>query len=41
MQTHAGEIAQLDPDAPLLPQLDKLTDDQLRAAFRSMDPLAK
>ncbi|MBV9497278.1 MAG: hypothetical protein JOZ54_23785 [Acidobacteria bacterium] len=41
MKTHAGEIAELDTKAPLLPQLDKLTDEQLRNAFRSMDPLAR
>jgi hypothetical protein len=40
MKAHAGEIAGLDTGAPLLPQLDKLTDGQLRDAFRSMDPLA-
>lgn len=41
MKEHAAEIAGLVPQSPLLPQLDKLSDDQLRAAFRSMDPLAK
>jgi hypothetical protein len=41
MRQHAGEIAGLDRTAPILPQLDKLTDDQLRAAMRSMDPHAK
>ena len=41
MQAHAGEIRGLDPHLPLLPQATKLTDDQLRAAFRSLDPLAR
>jgi hypothetical protein len=41
MQAHAREIAGLDTAAPLLPQLDKLTDVQLREAFRSMDPMAQ
>lgn len=41
MKGHAGEIPRLDASAPLLPQLDKLTDEQLKAAFRSMDPLAQ
>jgi hypothetical protein len=39
MRAHAGEIAGLDIAQPLLPQLDRLTDDQIRAAFRSLDPL--
>jgi hypothetical protein len=41
MGAHAGEIANLDRSAPLLPQLPLLTSAQLRSAFRSMDPLAK
>jgi hypothetical protein len=40
MQAHAGEIAGVDPSAPLLPQMPLLTDAQLRAAFASQDPLA-
>ncbi len=40
MRAHAQEITGLDLSQPLLPQLDKLTDDQIRAAFRSLDPLA-
>jgi hypothetical protein len=40
MRAHAREIAGLDAARPLLPQLDKLTDEQLRAAFVSQDPLA-
>ena len=41
MAGHADAITGLDAKAPLLPQLDKLTDDQLKAAMRAMDPLAK
>lgn len=41
MQEHATEIEGIDADRPLLPQLDRLTDDQLRAACRSLDPLAE
>jgi len=40
MHAHAREIKGLDVRRPLLPQLPLLTDSQLRAAFRSMDPLA-
>jgi hypothetical protein len=32
--------AVLDPELPVLPQLSRLTDDELRQAFRSIDPLA-
>jgi hypothetical protein len=41
LHAHRAEIAGLDATRPLLPQLDKLTDEQLRAAARSMDPYAK
>lgn len=41
MSTHSKDIRGFDGSSPILPQLDKLTDDQLRAAFRSMDPLAR
>lgn len=41
MTAHANEIAALDRTQPLLPQLDKLSDTQLRAAVRSLDPLAR
>ena len=41
MNAHAGEIAALDANRPRLPQFDKLTDDQMRAAMRSMDPWAR
>jgi hypothetical protein len=37
MQQHRSEIAELDSDRPLLPQLDLLTDEQLRRVFRGMD----
>jgi hypothetical protein len=40
MRAHAREIDRLDVTRPLLPQLPLLTGEQLRAAFRSMDPLA-
>lgn len=40
MGGHSKEIVGLDSGRPLLPQLDLLTDEQLRAAFRSMDRLA-
>jgi len=40
MDAHRPEIAGLDGSRPLLPQLDKLTDVQLRAAARSLDPMA-
>lgn len=41
MKAHATEIAGVDESKPLMLQLDKLTDDQLRAAARSVDPLAR
>jgi hypothetical protein len=40
MDAHRAEIAGLVAEAPLLPQLDRLTDEQLRAAARSLDPMA-
>ncbi len=40
MEAHGEEIPGLDPEEPLLPQLDLLTDEQIRAAIRSMDPMA-
>lgn len=40
MRAHAGEIRGLDSSLPLLPQATRLSDDQIRAAFRSLDPLA-
>jgi hypothetical protein len=38
MESHASEIRGLDHRRPLLPQFDLLSDEQMRAAFRSMDP---
>ncbi len=40
MQKQAAEIKGLTPGHPLLPQLDLLTDDQIREAIRSLDPFA-
>ena len=40
MREHGSDIGGLDPARPPLPQFDLLTDEQIRAAFRSMDPLA-
>ena len=41
MAEHSEEIRDLDSSRPLLPQLDLLEADQIRAIFRSMDPLAR
>jgi hypothetical protein len=41
MDTHRAAIKDLDPARPLLPQFDRLTNDQMREAVRSMDPWAK
>ncbi|MEA2465341.1 MAG: hypothetical protein QOJ98_3088 [Acidobacteriota bacterium] len=40
MEKNRGAIAGLDKAGALLPQLDKLTDEQMRAAARSLDPFA-
>jgi hypothetical protein len=40
MRAHPSEIAGFDASRPALPQLDKLTDDQMRAVARSLDPYA-
>jgi hypothetical protein len=40
MRAHSSEIAGFDASKPALPQLDKLTDDQMRAIARSLDPYA-
>ena len=40
MRERAPTIQGIDTSRPMLPQLPLLTDDQLRQAFRSMDPLA-
>jgi hypothetical protein len=41
MEARQTEIHSLDPSRPLLPQFDLLTDEQIRSAFRSMDPWAE
>ena len=41
MEEHRREIEGLNPYRPLLPQFDLLTDGQIRAAIRSIDPLAE
>jgi hypothetical protein len=41
MEEHRAEIKGFDPGRPLLPQFDRLTDEQMRVAIRSMDPLAE
>jgi hypothetical protein len=41
MKAHAGEVSGFDAGSAVLPQLDRLTDDQLREACRSLDPLAR
>jgi hypothetical protein len=41
MRAHRAEIRGLDASRPILPQLPLLSDAQLRAAFRWMDPLAR
>jgi hypothetical protein len=41
MEKNADAIANLDRTVAPLPQLDKLTDEQLRAAARSLDPFAQ
>lgn len=38
MDTYRAEVAGFDPARPLLPQFDLLTDEQIREAFRSLDP---
>jgi hypothetical protein len=40
MEMHRAEITALDPARPLLPQFDKLSDIQMQAAMRGMDPWA-
>lgn len=41
MEAHRDDIAGFEPARPILPQLDKLTDEQLRSAARSLDPMAR
>jgi len=40
MGQHRAEIQDLDPARPLLPQMYRLTEDQLRRIFKDLDPLA-
>jgi hypothetical protein len=40
MDIHAKEIKGFDRARPTLPQFDLMTEEQIRAAFRAMDPLA-
>ena len=40
MDRNREAIRGLQANSPLLPQLDLLTDEQMKAAFREMDPLA-
>ena len=40
MEKHRGEIAGYDATLPPMPQIDKLTDEQIRAVVRGLDPLA-
>lgn len=41
IRAHPGEVAGFDPGRPPLAQIDKLSDPQLRAVARSLDPIAK
>jgi hypothetical protein len=41
MSTHTAEIAGYDPKRPPLVQIDRLSDGQLRAVARSLDPIAR
>jgi hypothetical protein len=41
IRRHSAQIAGFDPKAPPLAQLDKLTDAQLRAVARGLDPIAR
>ena len=40
MEKNKASLSMLDAKRPLLPQIDKLTDAQLKKAIRSLDPLA-
>jgi hypothetical protein len=40
MHSNRAAIVGLDPKLPLLAQLDKLSDAQIRAVARSLDPIA-
>lgn len=39
MSAHVAEVPSIDRSRPLLPQFDRLTDDQIRAAFASLEPM--
>ena len=41
METHTDQVIGYDPTVPVLAQLDKLTDGQMREIAASLDPLAK
>ena len=41
IEAHGGEVMGYDPAVPALAQVDKLTDDQIRAIARAADPLAR
>ena len=41
MEAHKAEIDGFDPNRPTLPQLDKLTDEQLKEMAKSYDPMAQ
>jgi len=41
MDTHQAEIEGFDVFRPTLPQFDRLTDEQIKAAFAAQDPLAR
>ncbi|WP_417449391.1 hypothetical protein [Kordiimonas sp.] len=41
MKAHAADVMALDTSQPLLPQLDHLSDGQIQAACRELDPLSQ
>ena len=41
MEANRAAIKELDPTLPMLPQVDKLSDEQMKAAARSLDPLTQ
>ena len=41
IDTNRSSVAGFDPSAPTLTQIDRLTDDQIRAVARSLDPIAR
>ena len=40
MEKNKGDLPLIDENGPMLPQMDKLTDSQLKEAVKSLDPLA-